>query len=455
MNRTHFLSGVGSIILLILPLLFISPHLLQAEEPVKKVAVIEFDCKGNFDIPYAGSIVAEWMVSELDKLNSFILIERVLLKKVIFEQQLGVTGLLDEEQTSAQLGKIFGVDAIITGSVFKWQQSITITARLIDTSSGSILRASSITARHINKVPQLIKKLALELSGVEAERTTAQPEARPKKIFNPPPALHAAEEDILQQAPEQTIAREWLEEITGIHFIWIKPGCFVMGQARTPGQKSQSPQLYYPDENPAHRVCLEGFWMAKTETTNKQFQTLQPDHDSGVYSSYLLNHDNQPAVMVSWQDAQAFAASLTEHYENMGATFRLPSEAEWEYAARAGGHGNYPWPASDICKRTNGYDQSAAQALQEEIAPLECNDGNVVSAPVASYPANSLGLYDMIGNVREWGEDVYNPDAYLNHDLNNPLWLDDISSLRTSKRDRHPQEQADYHIGFRLVMERK
>ncbi len=471
MIQSYFLIYIRRITLLIFSLVAITSIQLQAEELPMKVAVIEFDSKGNFDIPYAGSIVAEWMISELGKIESFTLVERVLLKKVIAEQQLSDTGLLDEEKSSAELGKIYGVDAIITGSVLKWQQSITITARLIDTSSGSILRTSSVTARHISKVPQLIRKLALDISGGQSQENTSPSTNKSAQAMISSPAMRLAVEPAGQSSSTKSTTRAWLEEITGIHFIWIKPGCFVMGQSRqmSPDEQKNTP-LYYPDENPAHRVCLDGFWLAQTETSNGQFRALQPGHDSGEHLSYDLNHDSQPAVMVSWQEARAFATSLTAQYENMGATFRLPSEAEWEYAARATSSTSFAWPADEICRRANGYDRKAAETLQvEKITPLSCDDGAPVSAPVASYLANSFELYDMTGNVWEWVEDVYNPDAYLNHDRDNPLylgmgtnrvnrggsWQDGLSRLRISSRGQQIPEQGSKNIGFRLVMERK
>ena len=426
----------------------------QAEEvTAKKVAVIEFDSKGDFSIPYAGSIVAEWMISELGKLGSFTLVERVLLKKVVAEQQLGETGMLEEKSQSAKLGKIYGVEAIVTGSILKWQESITITARLIDTNSGSILRTSSATARSMRQAPRLMKKLALEISGQASQ--TRQPPVPPARAAGLRLGLVSP-----AQPPTTPVTnrqpRFWLEKVTGIRFVWVEPGCFVMGQSRPHEAQPEQP-VYYPDENPPHKVCVDGFWLSVTETNNEQLRRLQPEHDSGRHNNYDLNQAQLPAVMVSWQQARGFAASLSEEYSSKGASFRLPSEAEWEYAARAGSSGPLPWPEADSCQYAN-----AGQGLS-------CQDGYGASAPVASFKANGLGLFDMHGNVWEWVEDVYNSDAYLEHERNNPLylgigsgrvirggsWQSDLAGVRSSVRGQLPPDQGNQQTGFRLVMERQ
>jgi hypothetical protein len=150
-----------------------SPSFAKAEEPPpaerKSVAVVEFQTKGDLGIPDAGSIVAEWMISSLLKTGKFALKERVLLKKVLEEQVLGLSGLIDEKTLAAQAGKLFGVEAIITGTVIKWGDVISVTSRLIDAQSGAILIGADVKAGDANQIPDKIDELARYLAGMRKE----------------------------------------------------------------------------------------------------------------------------------------------------------------------------------------------------------------------------------------------------------------------------------------------
>lgn len=464
-----------------------------------KVAVVEFDTRGNFAIPYAGSIVAEWMINELGHRHLFSLVERVLLKKVLAEQELAEQGFLSSGHNTTRLGELYGVDAIVTGSILKWQQEITITARLIDTTSGEIIRTASASARHISQAPRLISRLATELTTTPQQITASQKTVPDSPDMTSPGPEHTRTESgppvgpispkgqadisssdipvnaLLPVAAEEAQVtnhgnRYWREEITGIRFVWIEPGCFIMGQSKADENDGISTsQIYHEEENPAHRVCLDGFWIAETETTNAQYRAIYREHASGSFRGVSLDMDNQPVLMVSWQDARAFASLLTRRYQEMGASFRLSTEAEWEYAARAGTGGNYPWERTGICRMANGFDSGAYDAVQGEISRMKCNDGHALTAPVASYPPNAWGLYDMIGNVREWVQDVFNENAYLAHSEQNPVylgvgtmrvtrggsWLDGAERLRSSARTGVMPETRSAFTGFRLVMERK
>ncbi|NMJ42304.1 formylglycine-generating enzyme family protein [Roseomonas sp. JC162] len=122
--------------------------------------------------------------------------------------------------------------------------------------------------------------------------------------------------------------------------------------------------------------------------------------------------DNHPVVCVSWEDANAYAEWLSRR---TGHVYRLPSEAEWEYAARAGTTGARFWgdANSQACQFANVADLTLASALNLDRRPqfsFRCNDGFVYTAPVGSFRPNPFGLYDMLGNVWQWTMDCLNPD---------------------------------------------
>ncbi len=121
--------------------------------------------------------------------------------------------------------------------------------------------------------------------------------------------------------------------------------------------------------------------------------------------------EDDPVVCVSWNDAQAYAAWMARQ---TGRRYRLPSEAEWEYAARAGNTGARYWsePPESYCRQANLRDRAMAAhyrfALPADI--FDCDDGHIHTAPVGSFPPNGFGLHDMLGNVWQWTQDCWNRD---------------------------------------------
>ena len=231
----------------------------------------------------------------------------------------------------------------------------------------------------------------------------------------------------------------------------------------------QSEQNRSEDEGPVHEVCIDGFWMSKTVVTNAQFRQFYKDHDSTNYAGHSLNGESQPAVFVSWQDANNFTQWLTG--QNGGQyNFRLPTEAEWEYACRAGTESSRYWgeDSSRACIYENVADYTAEKQLGIK-SPHECDDGYAATAPVGTFQPNAFGLYDMLGNVLEWCSDVYGVDSYVRHDRNNPqntdesmgqsrvirggCWHGSASSTRCAIRRSGLPDGMDNDLGFRIVRE--
>ena len=174
---------------------------------------------------------------------------------------------------------------------------------------------------------------------------------------------------------------------------------------------------------------------------------------------------NHPAVCVSWADAQAYADWLSK---TSGKTYRLPSEAEFEYAARAGGTARYGFTddPSELCRFANGADQSAKIAgLPPDASYMGCRDGYPFTAPVGSFAANAFGLYDLIGNVWEWTADCFADDYKSAGGDSAPRdqagctartvrggdWFSTASSLRPAVRAMARPDAHNDDIGFRVV----
>lgn len=252
----------------------------------------------------------------------------------------------------------------------------------------------------------------------------------------------------------------YVDPITDMKLVWIAPGDFNMGSPETEPDRSANERL--------HPVRLKGFWMSKTEVTNAQYQQFKSGHDSGVYESYSLNTPDQPVVRVGWQEAVAYADWLSNQ---TSLRYRLPTEAEWEYAARAGHTGSRYWgdDPNQACRHANIYDETARQAKPFKWDHYPCQDTQVAAAPVGRYEANAFGLHDLLGNVAEWTCSEYD-SAYAGGEtqcadpqtttsgrrvLRGGSWSDYPGLVRFAYRFPAAPEYGKWRsdIGFRLVLE--
>ena len=173
---------------------------------------------------------------------------------------------------------------------------------------------------------------------------------------------------------------------------------------------------------------------------------------------------NEPVVCVNWRDVKAYSVWFAK---KTGQPYRLASEAEWEYAARAGRTGTYAWgdDPSGGCDLANYYDKSGYSPKRTFI-PVECDDGFAEVAPVGSLAPNPFGLYDMIGNVWEWVEDCYfmpipaeptdgsavqASGTCDRRGVKGGSWSSDISWQRPTFRGRDPEDRISHIFGVRLA----
>ncbi len=187
--------------------------------------------------------------------------------------------------------------------------------------------------------------------------------------------------------PAASAAAGFFTNDLGMKFVYIEPGSFMMG---SPSGESDLGQY-----ERQHRVTLtRGFYMQTTEVTQGQWQAVMGGNPSFFLS---CGGDDCPVESVSWDDVQDFIRKLNQRSNR---TYRLPTEAEWEYACRAGSTGPF----------NTGSCLSTSQANYNGSHPLSgCSKGNFreKTVPVASFSPNAWGLYDMHGNVAEWCSDWY------------------------------------------------
>jgi len=270
-----------------------------------------------------------------------------------------------------------------------------------------------------------------------------------------------------------------LGEGVALELVHVPAGEFVLGSA---GGASASP---------AGRVRIaRPFWIGRVEVTNEQFARFDPLHDSRVESKhgyqfgihgYPANQPRQPVVRVSWREATAFCRWLTRR-GGTGLTFCLPTEAQWEYACRAGTDGpfSYGGADADFSAFANLADAKLTELAGDpytDAVPMKSpnrfddwvpkdarfNDGALISVEVGGYRPNAWGLHDAHGNVAEWTRSLYRPYPYRADDgRNDPAaagprvvrggsWYDRPHRCRSAFRLAYRPYQPVFNVGFRVA----
>lgn len=259
----------------------------------------------------------------------------------------------------------------------------------------------------------------------------------------------------------------------------IPPGSFVMGSPASEAGR-------FEEEGPQHTVTIaQSFAVSATPITRAQYgafvratQRTVPSACASMsaegrwvstpglswtHPGYEQTAEH-PVVCVSWEDAQAYARWLGEKTSR---AYRLLSEAEFEYIARAGASTAFAWGASDqnICARANSFDASARTAHPDWPAAA-CDDGYAYTAPVRAFPANAFGAYGTVGNVFQWTEDCFLKGGYAGAPIDGSShtmagcelrvirggsWLNSSRGLRAAMRDLDRQGDRYTNVGFRVA----
>ena len=243
--------------------------------------------------------------------------------------------------------------------------------------------------------------------------------------------------DTVSPQPQSNLPKIEIEEVAGCTFemVYVEGGTFTMGATSEQGSDA------WDDEKPAHSVTLSGYYIGKYEVTQKLWEAVMGNNPS------YFKGDNLPVEQVSWKDVQKFIRKLNQL---TGKSYRLPTEAEWEYAARGGSN-------------SRGYKYSGSNNIGS-VAWYDGNSGNTTHA-VGTKSPNELGIYDMSGNVWEWCQDWYSSNYYSNSPQRNPQgptsgsyrvyrggnWSRSAKSCRVSTRDINPVFRY-YGLGFRLAL---
>ncbi len=260
-----------------------------------------------------------------------------------------------------------------------------------------------------------------------------QPQQQPPAQQPTQPVQQQQEQQPVEHQPESERPQSNLPEI---EMVWVSGGTFTMGATSEQGSDA------FDSEKPAHSVTLSGYYIGKYEVTQAQWKAVMGNNPS------YFKGDNLPVEQVSWNDVQEFIRKLNQQ---TGKSYRLPTEAEWEYAARGGSN-------------SRGYKYSGSNNIGS-VAWYDGNSGNTTHA-VGTKSPNELGIYDMSGNVYEWCQDWYGSSYYSNSPQRNPQgpasgsdrvcrggsWIYSARGFRVSFRDYYSPVIRSYDLGFRLVL---
>ncbi|MFA4839694.1 MAG: SUMF1/EgtB/PvdO family nonheme iron enzyme, partial [Candidatus Neomarinimicrobiota bacterium] len=359
------------------------------------IAVIDFEGK-NVSKDDA-SALTDRLRATLFMTGKFVILEREKMDAILKEQGFQQSGCTSDA-CAVEVGQLLAVEQMVVGSISKVGQTYSVTARLVGVEKGSLMGVGTCDLKGD------IGDVMTCLSSVADQLAVDQPISSPQK-------------------PQQ-------QKQADDNMVFVKGGTFQMGS--TDGEDN---------EKPVHTVTVSDFWMGKYEVTVVEFEKFvsetgyQTDAEKGDGSYLWIDNEwekkkgvnwrcdaqgnprssselNHPVIHVSWNDVKAYCDWLSRKTEK---TYRLPTEAEWEYAARSGGKNyKYSWGnfGPDGKHGGNVGDESAKRALGWWTIWEGYNDGFVFTAPVGSFDPNELNLYDMIGNVWEWCEDWYDAKYY-------------------------------------------
>jgi formylglycine-generating enzyme required for sulfatase activity len=315
-------------------------------------------------------------------------------------------------------------------------------------------------------VPHVVE---VRKEGYDTYRTTVTPRPGFEQVLRV--ELLTVEEARLARFPPRVLTSQGQE----MHL--VEPGALRMGAPRREqGRRANEAERDVKLERP--------FYIGVKEVTNREFRAFDSGHNSGIFERYSLDNDDHPVVQVTWDQAARYCNWLSEReslppvyvtqggrmvaVEPLTTGYRLPTEAEWAWVARAGdgdGLRKYPWGARLPPEPDSG---NFADTEAVDVVPnvlTRYHDGYPVSAPVGSFEPNALGVYDLGGNVAEWVHDLYaiNPassqDTAIDpsgpadgkyHVIRGSSWKDSsITELRLSYRDYGGRPRAD--LGFRIA----
>lgn len=409
-----------------------------AQTEVKKVAILEtVDKMGN--VPYGVLLqVRSSLTYAISSNAGYEGYDRVDMAAITGEQNFQRTGMVSDEQIK-RLGEMTGAAYVLIAEAALYDdQNIIIAAKILDVETGGVMSSTppAVAPKDPTKMAEACIRCSQTLVGskMPTRTITTTTTANDSQMGY---SSHTA----------SAVAQVFTETAWDINMkmIWVEGGDFLMGCTSEQSDCGA-------DEQNVRRVTVDGFYIGMLEVTQLQWEkvvgtSIYQQKTKADYSYTYGVGPNYPMYYVSWDEAMEFCRLLSN---KTGRTYTLPTEAQWEYAARGGNKNEgTKYAGSNMIDAVAWYDSNSA------------HNAHIVG----SKRANALGIYDMSGNVWEWCKDWY-ANSYVSYDTNNPVgpssgssrvyrggsWLNSASSCRVADRNSVSPGYRDYCLGFRVVL---
>lgn len=391
----------------------------------KKVAILEVvDKEGT--ISYGVKLMLRSNLSAaVTNTSGYEGYDRVDIASIMGEQNFQRTGMVSDAQIK-KLGEMTGASYILVAEAAALDANhLFITAKILEVESARLERTANVqSGTTVEEFEKACRQLALSLFNRASGSVSSMPERG-----------------------VETSGEDFIETVFGVNMkmVYVEGGDFMMGGTSEQGAEAEN------DEKTLRRVTLDSYYIGAFEVTQGQWERVMGTSVSqqmGKAGGTALKGTgpDYPMYYVSWEEAQAFCQELSR---KTGKTYCLPTEAQWEYAARGG-------------NKNEGTKYSGSWSI-DAVAWYDGNSGNSTH-PVGTKRPNALGIYDMSGNVWEWCSDWYGD--YRTYDTQNPTgassgsgrvlrggsWRGSARYCRVSNRHNNSPGSRDYYSGFRVVL---